>query len=138
MEFWLAKDRSRDVSTNENKRIITPSKRYFDSFVYLSSTVFLTQNELPLLMIPKQYVISEQSMSRTENNLIGTVPSADILKPPPPTWSDTRDRSTRDTRRRRRIRDTLSNSAEAKMLSRTESEDIIRQSSCKRKSSTFW
>ena len=36
---------------------------------------FLIQKALPFPMTPKQYVGSEQSMSITENDLIGTVPS---------------------------------------------------------------
>ena len=61
---------------------------------------FLMQNELPLPMTPKQYVISEQSISRTEKNCKVTLPSA--LKHNSPMWRDTSSRSARDTRRRRR------------------------------------
>jgi hypothetical protein len=42
---------------------------------------FFIQKALPFPMTPKQYDVSEQSISITENNLAGTVPS--IIAPPP-------------------------------------------------------
>jgi hypothetical protein len=110
----------RRIKTKDSSK---PAKDTLTFACILTLQFFLTQKALPVPITPKQYSnVSKQSISITENNLTGTVPS--VTAKPPLRVERRRIRGKETPGERDGVgAETDNDSAAAKISSRTESDE---------------